>query len=113
MRFVNLTPHPVRIFNEIGEIVLEVNPMPTMRTPRVFQSNQKDCVLTSAKGQAIPVYSARYGEVVNLPPPQPDTFYIVSRMVRQAVEGRKDVVCPGVAIRDDNGSIIGAKGLSY
>ncbi len=116
-KFINLTPHPVTLFNEVGEHVLTIDPMPTMRTPRVYQRNIRcgEAVTYNIDDDKIivPLYRSEFGEVTNLPPAQKDTIYIVSRMVRQAVQGREDVVCPGIALRDETGAIIGAKGLSY
>lgn len=109
MKFLNLTPHPIRIFDEWGKEVLSVAPAENMRTPRVMQTNDK---VGSVGG--VPLYRPAFGAVANLPDPCPDTMYIVSRMVRQASSPtRTDVVCPGPALRDQAGNIIGARGLSY
>ena len=42
MKFLNLTPHPVKIYDEIGELVLELWPAPNMRTPRVVRVMAKE-----------------------------------------------------------------------
>ena len=108
MKFLNLTPHPLKIYDELGTEVLSLMPAENMRTPRVMQTN--DCIGTIGK---VPLFQPQFGAVSNLPPPVEGFTYIVSRMVRQAVKGRPDVVCPGPAIRDDLGNIKGARGLSY
>lgn len=109
IKFLNLTPHPLNIFNETGALVLRLDPAPNMRTPRVVQLDR-----TVGDLDGIPLYRSEFGTVSNLPPPQEGVVYIVSRMVRQAVPPtRTDIVCPGGALRDERGNIIGARGLSY
>lgn len=108
MRFLNLTPHPLKIYDELGKEVLSLLPAPNMRTPRVMQTNERVGDMAG-----VPIFRPEFGAVSNLPPAVDGVVYIVSRMVRQAVEGRDDIVCPGPAIRDDMGNIKGARGLSY
>ena len=108
MKFLNLTPHPVKIYDEIGELVLELWPAPNMRTPRVVRVMAKEGDLGG-----VPVFKPAFSAPNNLPPPQTDTTYIVSRMVKQAVLDRKDVMCPGDALRTPEGVIYGARGLSF
>ncbi len=108
MKFLNLTPHPLVIYDELGTEVLSLMPAENMRTPRVMQSNER---IMSVGG--VPVFKPTFGAVSNLPPAVEGVTYIVSRMVRQATEGRPDVMCPGPAIRDELGNIKGARGLSY
>lgn len=46
-------------------------------------------------------------EVVNLPEPQPDTFYIVTEDVKRALPHRKDLIRPAKPKLDKNGNIEG------
>lgn len=46
-------------------------------------------------------------EVVNLPEPKPDTYYIVSKMLAQACPERKDLIFPGTLVRNESGHIVG------
>lgn len=109
MKYLNLTPHPVRIYDELGHLVLNLEPAQNVRTPRVMQVNDK-----VDQWENLPIYRPSYGKVANLPDHTEGVVLIVSRMVRQAVPAsRTDVVCPGVAIRDASGTIIGARGLSF
>jgi hypothetical protein len=59
------------------------------------------------------VNQTRFGEVFDLPDPQPDTIFVVSALVAQAVPERQDVVIVDDAIRDDQGRIIGARALAH
>jgi len=47
-----------------------------------------------------------------LPDSEEGIIYIVSRMVKDRVPDRPDVLVPGAPVRDAEGRIIGADGLS-
>lgn len=59
----------------------------------------------------IPLVMTAFGAVSGLPGPQEDTLYIVSLLVKQAVQ-RQDVVSPGEIVRDANGNIVGCKNFN-
>lgn len=99
-KFVNLTPHDLTIRVNGKDIVI-----PKSGTVARVSVNQD--VVGDIDG--IPLVANRYGDVVELPDPQPDTVYIVSSMVLAAVKDRSDVVAPDTgptAIRDDSGRIV-------
>ena len=50
-------------------------------------------------------------DVYDLPSPQPDTIYIVSRLVAEATR-REDLYIVDDAVRDENGRIIGCRALA-
>jgi hypothetical protein len=52
------------------------------------------------------------GQVVDLPEPQDDTLYIVSRAVAEAARDRDDLVVPDNVIRDDQGRVIACRALA-
>jgi hypothetical protein len=52
------------------------------------------------------------GEVMNLPPVEIGVLLIVSRVVYEAADKRSDLRIPGPAVRDGNGAVIGARGIS-
>ncbi len=58
-----------------------------------------------------PIVRVTFGDVVDLPEERPDTFLIVSAMVRSALPNRKDLASPGDLIRNDQGVVIGCKNL--
>ena len=64
-------------------------------------------------GITVPVNQTQFGAVTGLPDPQPDTIYIVSAVVAQAVPDRPDVFIVDDAVRDDQGRIIGARALAH
>jgi hypothetical protein len=105
MQFVNLTPHGVTIARKNGS-TFTVAPSGTVarREERRVECDPLDW------GIAIGV--AEYGDVTGLPAPVPGVAYIVSGLVLSAVPHRHDVFAPGPAVRDDQGRVIGCRGLS-
>lgn len=77
VNLINLTPHAVNFVTADGRQV-DVQPEGV-----VARLEQKD-VFSRWIGR-IPVYKTEYGQVQNLPDPQPDTIYIVSGMVLSQV----------------------------
>ena len=105
MDFVNLTPHAINLYGQDGKTLL-ASIQPTAPAARCKQ----EAVCCGHVG-GVPVYRMEFGEVENLPEPQEGTVYIVSRLVATAAN-RADVLCPGAAVRDEQGRVIGCVGLS-
>lgn len=106
-QIINLTPHEVNIQTSGGIINLP----PSGVVPRL-KTVVNNLQPLNINGVAIQVAQTSFGDIENLPAPQPDTAYVVSAMVMNAVPGRTDLFAPGQAIRDDAGRIIGCQGLS-
>lgn len=106
-RLVNLTPHDIVVVLEDGD---KITIPKTGRIARV----QTDQILKS-KINGIPVFEQTFGEIVDLPDPEADTYYIVSAIVLAAAKaaGRTDCLAPNTskAIRDEAGNIIGVPGF--
>jgi hypothetical protein len=101
---INKTPHPLNLVNLQGDVVIIAPTLPAARVeaPRTG--------IDPVAG--FPVSYVTLGKVVDLPEPQPDTIYVVSSMVLDRVPDRVDVFAPGELIRDDDGRVIGANGLT-
>lgn len=98
MRFVNLTPHVVRL-NDGSEIA------PSGTVARV-SSRYSDF---DANGVA----SVSFGEVTGLPPAEEGTLFVASAIVAQAAK-RHDVVSPATGHPDakrENGQIVSVPGF--
>ena len=111
MRIVNLTPHPLNLMPEGPD-------GPTVTIPPSGQVARcaVDRVLVdtvAVGGITVQVNQTRFGEVSGLPDPQPDTIFVVSALVAQAVPDRSDVFIVDDAVRDDQGRIIGARALAH
>ena len=100
---VNMTPHPLNIVQRNRE-VLTVEPSGFI--PRCASTEKLDQSIG-----LIDVTRQTLGEVEGLPESLPATFYIVSRLVASAAN-RPDLLVPGPLVRDDQGRVIGCKGLS-
>ena len=111
MNIVNLTPHALNLMPE-GPDGLTVTIPPSGLVARCATSRVQVGTVTM-DGIAIPVNRTQFGAVTGLPDPQPDTIYIVSAVVAQAVPERLDVVIVDDAVRDDQGRIIGARALAH
>jgi hypothetical protein len=103
VELVNLTPHVINVQGVSGE-VREIPPSGVVA--RVSESSE---VVSEIEGIAL--FASVYGEVVGLPEPKEGSLFIVSALVKSAVQGRSDVVSPGALVRDANGQPVGCKGL--
>jgi hypothetical protein len=112
VNLVNLTPHEVVVYDASGNLVLKVPP-----SGRVARVTTKEEPVGDING--IPIFKTTYGDVENLPDPEPGTVYIVSLLVLQALQAhgiqRSDVVAPNTAptphgaVRDAQGRIVGVR----
>lgn len=107
--FVNLTPHPITVFDQDGNIVLAVEPSGTVA--RIAETVRPDGGIGPASAVSVAL-----GEVSGLPEPQEGVTYIVSMPtlmgMRAAGSTRSDVRYPHDQVRDGNGRIIGCKRLA-
>ena len=106
-RFVNLTPHTVKIVGGDGRVKALLPP--SGMVARVEQTRVQ-AGHTGAYG-GVECWRTSYGEVTGLPPEQARNGLIVSAMVRTACSGRRDLFSPGELVRDADGNVTGCRGL--
>ena len=99
-KIINKTPHPVNVVSKEGEAIVTYNP-----EGEPARCSQETIVIGDIND--IPLTKTSFGDVLDLPDPQPDTFYIVSRLVLSACPDRNDLIVPNELVRDDEGHIIG------
>jgi len=103
----NCTPHEI--------IIVIDNQEPIVIPPSGIIPRVKSVVTNLGTINCIPVVRTELGEVENMPNPKPNTIFIVSSFVAQALTHRSDVVSPDTSpssvIRDENGVIQGIKRL--
>lgn len=101
IHLINLTDHPVNLFNPEGTRVLDIIP-PSGKVARVV-SNQEH----------IGDFLIRFKPVANfnIPEPVENTYYIVSNVVRAAFPDRKDLCSPNAPVKNSNGANIGCRSL--
>ena len=111
MNIVNLTPHALNLMPDgpTGPVVT----IPPSGLVARCAVNRVQVDTVTVDGITVPVNQTQFGSVSDLPDPQPDTIYIVSSLVAQAVPDRQDVFIVDDAVRDDQGRIIGARALAY
>ena len=111
MKIVNLTPHELNLMPQGPDGPVVTIP-PSGQVARC-QVNRVQIYTVTVDGISVPVNKTQFGTVSGLPDPQPDTIYVVSTLVAQAVPDRRDVFIVDDAVRDNQGRIIGAKALAY
>lgn len=106
---VNLTPHDVNVVGNDNSVAITIpasgNVARCSQTIDIVGNITLDSV-------DIPISSSSYGEVVDLPDPQDNTYYIVSRLVMSACPTRQDLLCPNDLVRNDAGQVIGCRSLA-
>jgi len=118
MKLVNLTPHPIVVFDAFGN---SVSIPPSGKVARIDMNYSSEPVrsvdvpVSDFGVISVPVYDVRKSDIINLPDPEPDTLYITSAIVAEeaARRGYTDVIAPDTtrAVRDEVGNIIGVKGF--
>jgi hypothetical protein len=101
-QIINLTPHDINVFDGDKQVLT----IPASGTIATVKMAQKD--LPPVNG--IPVVTTDFGDVQNLPSPQPNTIFIVSLLVKGRCP-RKDLVNPTNFVRKD-GKILGCQAFN-
>ena len=109
MKIVNLTPHALNFLDAENRIVLTA---PSSGVARAAQRRENIGAI-DADGVTLPVTRSVFGAVEGLPAPEAGTIYIVSAITAQAVPEREDVFIVDDSVRDENGRIIGVRGLAH
>ena len=103
--YINLTPHPINIVNDDGELIFSIPPCGEVA--RVSTHTE----VIGYVDFDIPLTKTVFGEVEGLREPFKGVYQIVSSLVKQRCLDRDDVVIPNEIVRDENGFIIGCKSL--
>ncbi len=113
MRLVNLTPHPITLVGDRGEVTLP----PSGRVVRAREVREVLGVVQVDGAGTLPVLRVSYAEPEGLPELEADTIYIVSALAASAIRAH----CPEVAdhfavvsdpVRDGSGRVVGARALA-
>lgn len=106
VKYVNLTPHDITIVDHDGN---QIARFPAESTD-IGDSARVDFRRRKIGDiGGIPITVRTYSGISNLPPPEPGTIYIVSKLAAIRAQ-RDDVVAPGTMIRND-GKVIGCLGF--
>lgn len=115
VEFVNLTPHDITLF--VGDAPISIPPSGQIaRVSEVPSADAPRVVLF--QGNLVQIRTTSWGPVVGLPAPQSGTLYVVSAIVKDAVQradsSRVDVVSPDTGlgvVRAADGKIAGTTGF--
>ena len=95
IELVNLTPHDITLRLEDGSDFI----VPTSGTVARVSSTPGE--QGRIKGIPVQVWGkTTFGEIEDLPDPEPGKIFLVSGLVGSRVEGRDDVLVPGTGPRD-------------
>ena len=100
---LNATPHDLNIVQSDGSVL-------TLKASGICPRRESNEIVDQAIGLS-EVTRQTLGQIEGLPGTAPGLYYIVSRLVASASD-RDDLLVPGSLIRDDQGKVIGCKGLS-
>lgn len=89
MKFINLTPHTVRVADANDNVIFSLDPSGAKAIARTTPD-----IIASIDD--IPLSATKYGAISGLPDPVPDTLYIVSTLIfaHPDVAHRNDLVVP-------------------
>ena len=104
VKLLNLTPDPVLIFDDDGQLVEEVLP-----SGHIAYIEEESTELPSLEG--MPMRRVVRGRIIGLLKPEAGVLQIVDSMVFH-VSRRVDVVTPGPLLRDSTGRVRGCIGLT-
>lgn len=107
MNVVNLMPHTIRVM--VGEDVQEFPASGIVARCQTIETVEKAV-------DGLPVVSQQFGEIEGLPEPQPETIYLVSKVIGNALAAsRNDIYGPNTSpnsvIRNANGQITAVRSL--
>lgn len=111
MNIVNLTPHPINIVSDDGEITHTFPPsgdVLRLETQDFTGTHGMDNRLDS---EGVPNVEIAWGSLGDQPQPEPDTRYIVSLPCILA-QPRLDYLVPFDEVRDEAGRIVGCRALA-
>lgn len=103
MKFVNLTPHALRIRRNKTNTATEVDPTDRVLQPAAMPARISSKTVNMGDIDGVPLVKTELGEIENLPEPQEGVIYIASMLVVQkaASMGRTDVLGPNTSPNED------------
>lgn len=124
---VNLTPHPINLYaadapdvldpaSALAQEWLRLTIRPTGTPARINERPNRPKhrygAETLRRNNLPGIIDVEYGHISNLPAGRPQTWYVVSLACALAVPGRSDLVVPYWQVRNDEGTVIGCRGLA-
>ena len=101
----NMTPHPITILDVDKKTVIR-----TIESSGLIRL-QAYTVSAGFTVDGCRISRTEFGQPEGLPNEEPDTFYIVSQLVKSALPNRSDLLVPAEMVRDEKGNIVGCCSL--
>ena len=105
-RLINLTPHPIDIFDDDRKVLT----IPSSGMVRLSENVSLEETVT-LNNVEVKIYKKSYGSA-SLPEPQEGTYFIVSLPVALAFPERSDFIIANDIVRDENGRIVGCRSFA-
>jgi len=106
VKIINLTPHEVTVVGSNGDVLMKIP-----ASGQVARCSVNRTIVGSLNG--VPVARSVMGEVEGLPESSEGVYFIVSRVIAEAMKGKRDdLIIPDDSVRDAEGRIIGCKGFA-
>lgn len=106
-RLINLTSHDIHVYDDHRQLIKTIPGSPRDKVCQVVGQRRVEETICG-----VPVWGHSDVEIVNLPDPTPNTYYIVSRTTAYAIEPRDDLLVIDTQVKDDLGRVIGCRGLT-
>ena len=115
---INCTPHDVAIYSTAdcymynGSLYLREGDEEYPEPLHVYQAAKESARAiyvqrTAGMADGCLIYRRTPKEIIGLPEPKTDTYYIVSKMLAQAFPEREDLIFPGTVVRNKSGDVVG------
>lgn len=105
MQIINLTPHSIKLVDKNGNVIKVWN-----KCENPARCKQETIYVTNIGD--VPISKTKFGEVYDLPPPNPATLYIVSRFIMIACPERQDLLVPNEIYRTRDGVVQGCQSFA-
>lgn len=125
---INLTPHPIHLYEADAPDVLDpgspraqewlrmtilpATTGPARITERPLRPRHRYGAEALRRNNLPGIVDVEYGHLSGLPASRPQTWYVVSLACALAIPGRTDLVSPYWQVRNAEGTVIGCRGLA-
>lgn len=109
----NHTPHEIALIDKESGLALRRLPPEEPLIRCEVERRFCERIILGTGGAYVPLTESKIARTEGeLPPPEPDTLRVVSRIVAEAHPDRDDLVFPDDLVRDETGQVIGCRSLS-
>lgn len=120
MTLINLTPHPIRVYENatpdrgaelVDGLLFTVPPAEKPARIAMIDLGTLGYAFDETSGRSTWIDWQQFGQCHDMPVQIPGTTYIVSLVVALSLAGRDDVIFPVAEVRNAEGTVIGCRGF--